>query len=162
MALSNFRHRLACFVRFSTDASRSAGLTMTQYLLLLHLAGRPGREWAHVGELAECLQASPHGTVALVDRCEALGLVERRPSADDGRSVEVHLTPGGSRMVERIANLHRSALQTFRDVFRVQNVNDLPPSNDGGDIGVTAKRRVGRHHHAARGVAPRRRRTAES
>ncbi len=127
IALSNFRHRLACFVRFSTDTSRSAGLTMTQYLLLLHLAGRPGREWAHVGELAECLQASPHGTVALVDRCEALGLVQRRPSADDGRSVEVHLTAEGSRLVELIANMHRNALQGFRDVFLVLDVNDLAP-----------------------------------
>lgn len=124
VALSAFRHRLARFVRFSTDASRSAGLTMTQYLLLLHVAGRPGREWAAVGELADCLQASPHGTVALVDRCAALGLVERRASAEDGRCVEVHLTAKGRRLVEKIATLHRNELQSFRDVFRVPNVND--------------------------------------
>lgn len=124
VALSAFRHRLARFVRFSTDASRSAGLTMTQYLLLLHVAGRPGREWAAVGELADCLQSSPHGTVALVDRCVAMGLVERKSNADDGRCVEVHLTAKGRRRVERVATLHRNELQSFRDVFHIPNVND--------------------------------------
>jgi DNA-binding MarR family transcriptional regulator len=134
VALSRFRHQLARFVRFSTGAARSGGLTMTQYLLLLHVAGRPGRECATVGELAELLQASPHGTVALVDRCVALGVVERRSSAVDGRRVEVHLTAKGRRLVERIANLHRDELQSFRDVFRVANVNDGAPGvGDAGD-----------------------------
>jgi DNA-binding MarR family transcriptional regulator len=126
VALSNFRHQLASFVRFSMQASKSAGLTMTQYLLLLHVAGRRGREWATVGELADCLQASPHGTVALIDRCAALGLVERRTSAEDARCVEVHLTAKGRRLVERVATLHRNELQSFRDVFRVANVNVEP------------------------------------
>ena len=123
VALSDFRHRLARFIRFSTSAARSAGLTMTQYLLLLHVAGRPGRDFATVGELAECLQASPHGTVALVDRCVALvdrcvalGLVERRQSSDDGRRVEIRLTAKGQRFVDRIAALHRNELPSFRDV----------------------------------------------
>lgn len=128
VALSDFRRRLASFIRFSTSASRSAGLTMTQYLLLLHVAGRPDRDFATVGELAECLQASPHGTVALVDRCVALGLVERRQSADDGRRVEVHLTAKGHRFLDRVATLHRNELQAFRDVFRIASVNDAVES----------------------------------
>jgi DNA-binding MarR family transcriptional regulator len=155
VALSAFRHRLARFVRFSTDASRSAGLTMTQYLLLLHVAGRPGRDWASVGELAECLQSSPHGAVALVDRCVAMGLVERRTNADDGRCVEVHLTAKGRRRVEQVAALHRNELQSFRDVFRVPNVNDGSVAEADG---------AGRHETAGEGRAaparhrPRRRR----
>jgi DNA-binding MarR family transcriptional regulator len=140
IALSKFRHRLASFVRFSTEASRSAGLTMTQYLLLLHVAGRPEREWATVGELAECLQASPHGTVALIDRCVALGIVGRRSSADDGRCVEVYLTAKGRRLVDRIAALHRAELQSFREVFRVVNINDSPPSGRDEAPAPTRKR----------------------
>jgi DNA-binding MarR family transcriptional regulator len=100
------------------------GLTTTRYLLLLHVAGRPGREWASVGELAECLQASHHGSVALVGRCVALGVVECRSNAEDGRRVEVHLTPKRRRLVERIAGLHRDELQSFRDVFRIENVDE--------------------------------------
>jgi DNA-binding MarR family transcriptional regulator len=160
MALSNFRHRLSSFVRFSTTAARSAGLTMTQYLLLLHVMGRPGREWATVGELAECLQASPHGTVALVDRCAALGLVERRSSAEDARRVEVHLTAKGRRLVERIASLHRNALQSFRDVFRVVNVNDLPLGPDPVDAHSAARPAAG--DGAPRAQKPRQTRRAGS
>jgi DNA-binding MarR family transcriptional regulator len=154
VALSAFRHQLARFVRFSTDAARSAGLTMTQYLLLLHVAGRRGREWATVGELAECLQASPHGTVALVDRCVALGLVERRANADDGRCVEVHLTARGRRIVEKVATLHRDELQSFRAVFRVPDVNDGPAAHDDGaepgvDLRGSAPARAGARRRRA-------------
>lgn len=132
VSLSGFRHQLARFLRFSAEAARTGGLTMTQYLLLLHVAGRPGREWASVGELAACLQASHHGTVALVDRCIAFGVVERRSNAEDGRRVEVHLTAKGRRLVERIAGLHRDELQSFRDVFRIENVNESAPARRQG------------------------------
>lgn len=40
VALSDFRHRLATFIHFRTSASRSAGPTMTQYLLPLHRTPR--------------------------------------------------------------------------------------------------------------------------
>ena len=78
--LSDFRHRLRQFLRASELACRAHGLTALQYQLLLHVAGFPGRSWATIGELAERLQAHHHGVVALVTRCEKLGLVERRAS----------------------------------------------------------------------------------
>lgn len=122
IALSTFRHRLARFQRFSVGAAKGAGLTQTQYLLLLHVAGTPDREWSTVGELAERLQASPHGTAALVSRCAALKLVTRRPNERDARLVEVHLTDKGRRLVDRVAALHRNELQAFRDTFRIAEV----------------------------------------
>ncbi len=123
VALSDFRSQIARFQRFSVAASRAGGLTQTQYLLLLHVAGHPEREWATVGELAERLQASPHGTAALVQRCVALRLVEKRRSAEDARRVEVHLTDKGRRLVDRVAQQHRDELQNLKRVFRVVNVN---------------------------------------
>jgi DNA-binding MarR family transcriptional regulator len=122
VALSNFRYRLARFQRFSVGAAKSAGLTQTQYLLLLHVAGTPDRDWITVGELAERLQASPHGTAALVSRCAALKLVTRMPNERDARLVEVHLTDKGRRLVDRVAALHRNELQAFRDTFRIAEV----------------------------------------
>src|SRR5580692_4294350 len=92
VALSNFRSELARFLRFSERAARGAGITPTQYLLLLHVRGFPGREWATVGELAVRLQASAHGTGALINRCVALDLVAKSRNDDDARQVEVHLT----------------------------------------------------------------------
>ncbi|MNV83528.1 putative HTH-type transcriptional regulator YusO [compost metagenome] len=69
-----------------------------------------GRNWASIGELAERLQAKPHGVVALVTRCEAAGLVSRKGNPTDGRIVEVHLTPLGSQSLQQVALRHESEL----------------------------------------------------
>jgi DNA-binding MarR family transcriptional regulator len=117
--LSEFRYQMRRFERFSERAARSLGVTPLQYLMLLHIKGYPGREYAHVGELAERLQAQPHGVVALVTRCEARGLVYRRPSERDGREVEVRLLKKGERLLVRLASLHRAELKSIRGVFPV-------------------------------------------
>jgi DNA-binding MarR family transcriptional regulator len=109
-ALSDFRYRLRRFLRFSEEAVREEGITPLQYLLLLHIKGYGGRDWATVGELAEKLQSHHHGTVALISRCESLGLVRRKPSAEDRRRVEIHLTAKGERCIQRLARAHRAEL----------------------------------------------------
>ena len=114
-ALSDFRYQLRRFLRFSEEAVNREGITELQYLLLLHIKGYPGREWATVGELAERLQAHHHGAVALISRCERLGLVTRKPSTEDRRRVEIRLTAKGKRSVSRLALLHRAQLRSLRD-----------------------------------------------
>lgn len=109
-ALSEFRYRLRRFLRFSEQVTRRNGITPLQYLLLLHLKGFPGRDWATVGELAERLQAAHHGTVALISRREGLGWVERRQGQADRREVAIHLTADGERILARMARLHRDEL----------------------------------------------------
>ena len=96
--LSEFRYQMRRFERFSGQAAQDEGITPLQYLLLLHIKGYPDRDWATVGELAERLQAHHHGVVALVSRCEALDLVQRKPSEIDRRQVEVHLLKPGEKM----------------------------------------------------------------
>ena len=118
VALSEFRFRLQRFMRFSEMAARDAGITSLQYLLLLHLRGMAGREWATIGELADRLQASHQGAVALVKRCVAGGLVRKRRSANDARRVEIHLTARGRARVERIAALHVDELARLGDALR--------------------------------------------
>ena len=117
--LSEFRHQMRRFQRFSENAAQAEGITPLQYLLLLHIKGFPGRAWASVGELAERLQAQPHGVVALVSRCEAAGLVVRRPSSVDRRQVEVHLLEQGERVLNHLAGLHRTQLKSLTGVFSV-------------------------------------------
>lgn len=124
-ALSDFRYQLRRFLRFSEQVTRRHGATPLQYLLLLHLKGFPGREWATVGELAERLQAQHHGVVALVTRCEALGWVVRQQGREDRRAVEVHLTAKGQRKVAALARLHRDELLTLEGVFRVPGDADF-------------------------------------
>jgi DNA-binding MarR family transcriptional regulator len=120
--LSNFRFQLARFLRFSEQASRAAGITPKQYLLLLHICGTPGVDWATVGELAVRLQSSAHGTVALVNRCIRSRLVSKCRNGEDARRVEVHATPRGRHLVTRIAARHRTELKSLREVFRVAHV----------------------------------------
>ena len=117
--LSEFRYQMRKFQRFSEQASRARGITPLQYLLLLHIKGFPGREHASVGELAERLQASQHGVVALVSRCESRGLVCRTPSDEDGRKVEVRLLPPGETRLLQLAALHRAELESMRGIFPI-------------------------------------------
>jgi DNA-binding MarR family transcriptional regulator len=118
--LSLFRHRLRCFLRFSELLCARHGITSLQYQLLLHVMGFPGRTWASVGELAERLQAQPHGVVALVDRCEKAGLLERRTGRGDQRVVEIHLLPKGRRLLTTVAAGHRNELRLLMSTFGQQ------------------------------------------
>jgi DNA-binding MarR family transcriptional regulator len=121
--LSEFRYQMRRFERFSEQAAQGEGITPLQYLLLLHIKGYPGRVWATVGELAERLQSHHHGVVALVTRCEALGLVRREPSLDDRRQVQVHLESRGEQVLERLAALHRAELKSLEGAFRVPRID---------------------------------------
>ncbi|KVE07296.1 MULTISPECIES: MarR family winged helix-turn-helix transcriptional regulator [Burkholderia] len=121
--LSEFRYQMRRFERFSERAAQSEGVTPLQYLLLLHIKGYPHREWATIGELAERLQAHHHGVVALVTRCEALGLVKRKPSEADRRQVEVHLEAAGETLLARLAAMHRAELKSLKGTFQVPQID---------------------------------------
>ena len=123
-ALSDFRYQMRRFERFSETAVQKEGITPLQYLLLLHIKGYAGRDWATAGELAERLQAKPHGVVALVTRCEASGLVQRRPSVSDRRRVEVHLLPAGEAILTHLAELHRAELLSMAGTFFVPQLRE--------------------------------------
>jgi len=63
---------------------------------VLHLI-EPGRPLP-MGRLADTLACDASNVTGLVDRLEARGLVQRRPSADDRRVKVIELTPTGSRL----------------------------------------------------------------
>jgi DNA-binding MarR family transcriptional regulator len=121
--LSDFRYQIRKFERFSEDVARQHGLTPLQYLLLLHIKGYPGRDWATVGELAERLQAQQHGVVALISRCEKLQFVERRRSSEDRRVIEIHLLESGEKLLDKLARLHRAALLALHGRLVVPDVS---------------------------------------
>lgn len=126
-ALSEFRYQMRRFERFSETAVQAEGITPLQYLLLLHIKGYKGRDWATVGELAERLQAKPNGVVALISRCEAGALVERRQSASDRRRVEIHLLPAGEAILTHLAELHRAELTSLGGVVAVPTLGKDDP-----------------------------------
>jgi len=120
--LADFRYQIRKFVRFSERLALQHELTPQQYMLLLQIRGYPGRDWATVGELAERLQTKHHGVVALVSRCEKLGLVERRRSTTDRRQVEVRVLDKGNKLLDKLARLHRAELVSLEGRFVVPTI----------------------------------------
>jgi MarR family transcriptional regulator, negative regulator of the multidrug operon emrRAB len=74
-------------------------------VLLADLAGG-----ATVEELRRALGLTHSGTVRLVDRLVASGLVERRVGAD-ARSLSLHLTPAGGRTARRVLTARETVLE---------------------------------------------------
>ena len=118
VARARLRHRLRLFERSTEEACAQAGVTLPQYLVLLQVRGRPERDWALVGEIAESLVLRPHTAAELVGRCESAGLVRRERDAGDQRKVRVLLTARGRRVVERVAGSQRGELTLLLDHVR--------------------------------------------
>lgn len=73
------------------------GLTHPQYLVMLGLWQDAGaRRTTTVTDLADRLLLDPGTLSPLLKRLEAVGYVTRERSAQDGRVVEVRLTPAGA------------------------------------------------------------------
>lgn len=144
--LSEFRYQLRRFLHVSEAILRAEGITPVQYLMLLHVKGMRGRQWATIAELAERLQTVHHGVVMLVSRCEAAGFVERRQSRSDRRQVEVHLLSYGEQRLARVAERHRGQLRPFNEAWRLQfDAVESDPQRrpDAASPGVNSALRVG-------------------
>jgi DNA-binding MarR family transcriptional regulator len=109
--LASFRYALRLFLRFSEDAAKSVGLTPQQHQALLAIKGFPGRDSVSVGELAERLQLRHHSAVGLIDRLSALDLLQRQPSDQDRRQVDISLTAKGEKLLETLSTTHHSQLE---------------------------------------------------
>ena len=112
--LYEFRARLRRFLRWSEERIRAAGLTPSQYLLLLGIRADASGKGPTIGDMAEFLQLKHHTVVELVDRAEAAGLMRRTPDADDGRVVRLALTSPGAQRLERLASMN------FQDLSRLE------------------------------------------
>jgi DNA-binding MarR family transcriptional regulator len=116
-AIAAFRARLREFLRFSEESARSAGISPQQHQLLLAVRGYDGPGEPSIGELAEALQIRHHSCVGLIDRMEAMDLVQRLPSPDDARKVLVRLTPAGRQMLTQLTDAHQREYRHLHDVI---------------------------------------------
>jgi DNA-binding MarR family transcriptional regulator len=111
-ALASFRYALRKFLGFSRRAlAQEASLTPEQYEALLALKAFSDESGLSVSELSERLQVKPHTAVSLVDKLEALQFIRRIQGAADRRQVFVSLTPAGSRVLAKVAVLHRREMR---------------------------------------------------
>src|SRR3954469_20039884 len=81
------------------------------YDVLCALQRAPGKS-LRMGELADAVTISRSGLTRLVDRIEAEGFLERRPSAADRRAIEVAITPEGSKLLRKMWPVYEGVLRS--------------------------------------------------
>lgn len=101
---AEFRAALRQFLARSEQCARQNGITPRQHLLLLQIAGAEDGTTT-VSELVETLALTQSAVTELVQRGEAAGLVQRKPSDSDGRVVDLSLTALGE---ERLSAVHHA------------------------------------------------------
>jgi DNA-binding MarR family transcriptional regulator len=111
-SLAAFRHEMRKFLAFSEHAARAAGVEPQQHQMLLAVRGLPEGLRPTIGVLAERLCVKHHTAVALVDKLESNGLIQRERSAEDRREVLLRLTREGDALLRALSSLHRAQLQT--------------------------------------------------
>lgn len=110
--MAEFRYQIRCFLRFSEQAARAAGLEPQQHQLLLALKGLPVGKKATIGVLAERLQIQHHSAVELIDRLAGRKLIRRYRSRVDRRQVFVRLTASGEKVLRELLLYHLQELQS--------------------------------------------------
>jgi DNA-binding MarR family transcriptional regulator len=104
-ALAAFRLALRRFLTFSEAATGAEGVTSQQYQALLVIKNHAGGA-IMIRDFADQMLLQPHGAVQMIDRLVSAGLVERRHSAIDRRSVLVSMTTKGAALLKRLASQH--------------------------------------------------------
>jgi DNA-binding MarR family transcriptional regulator len=111
-ALATFRYAMRKFLRFSKRVlAAEAGLTPEKYEALLALKAYGRARGITITDLSERLQVRHHTAVSLVDKLAAVGLVRREQDTRDRRRVYVRLTAEGSRVLAKVAVLHRREMR---------------------------------------------------
>src|SRR5438270_77271 len=111
-AMSEFRHQIRRFLRYSEEVAEGVGVESQQHLLLLAIRGLPAGAQPSIRGLADRLLLKHHSVVELVDRSERMGLVRRVADRDDRRLVLVELTAKGDRMLQKIFVQNREKLRS--------------------------------------------------
>ncbi len=98
---------------------KSLGISIAEFNALLQFFNSQS---LGVKELAERLDITPGGVTRIVTSLEDKGLVVRKISPEDRRSVDVFLTDKGKEMVKQIwqtsLELHRRILEQIEPTFR--------------------------------------------
>ena len=110
-AMSEFRHQIRRFLRFSEQVAEAAGVEPQQHLLLLAVRGLPNGNPPSIRALADRLLLKHHSVVELVDRSERMGLVRRVADRNDRRQVLVELSSKGERCLQKIFVQNRAKLR---------------------------------------------------
>lgn len=128
---------------------RDLGLTQSQWRVIVYLSRAEGISQA---ALADRLEIKPISLTRILDRMEAAGWIERRPSPEDRRAVQLFLTPKVGPLLailsERAEETRRTAFAGLADSTRRQLAAALEAMKenlqaaDAADPGLGAGRSV--------------------
>ena len=105
---------------------RELGVTRAQWLVLLHLARRPG---CTQSELADAMQMQKITVSRHAERLVRAGWIERRDNADDGRAYHLYLSCKAEPIINRLAavaeEMRVEYMRGLSGVRRDALINDL-------------------------------------
>lgn len=99
LELRDFSRRLVRELGFMRETLADSALAPSAVHAVLEIGMKPGLSAKDLGDI---LRLDKSNTSRQVSRLESDGLVERRPSADDGRTSELYLTAEGQTLRNRI------------------------------------------------------------
>jgi len=128
------KRRLKLWIRL-LGVTRAAESHLREFLRLNHATTLPRfdvlaalyrrRDGVMMSELSRMLLVSNGNATAVVDRLEADGLVRRKASDADRRSVFVALTPRGLKQFETLAAEHESEIDQLFSALSASDVETL-------------------------------------
>ena len=116
--LAEFRYLIRCFVEFSENEAKAAGLTSRHHQALLVIKGYGRGKPIAVGDLAERLKIRHNTAVELANRLAEGGLVERIPDGLDQRRVLLRLTTVAERRLAALSSAHLDELSRIKPVLK--------------------------------------------
>lgn len=114
------------FDRLDEELSRTHGISLTEYEILVRLSEREGRRM-RMAQLADSLAHSRSRVTHTVGRLEKSDLVERIKSPEDGRGVVCAMTERGYLLLENVAPTHVAGVRA--------HLVDLVPEEDLAAVG---------------------------
>jgi DNA-binding MarR family transcriptional regulator len=105
--ISDFTAASARMRQLRRALAETLGLTVAQHALMLGLWYCERRGSTSVRALAEHLHIAAAHVTAELNKLQQAGLVEKRPSAQDKRAIDLRLTPKGHTLLDRLAPLLR-------------------------------------------------------
>jgi len=116
--LAEFRYLIRCFVEFSENEAKAAGLTSRHHQALLVIKGYGRGKPIAVGDLAERLKIRHNTAVELANRLAEGGLVERIHDGLDQRRVLLRLTTVAERRLAALSSAHLDELSRIKPVLK--------------------------------------------
>ncbi|HEY2704354.1 MAG TPA: MarR family transcriptional regulator [Candidatus Dormibacteraeota bacterium] len=136
------------FAQIDRDMQRDAGLPISYWELLRHLAESPGAAM-RMSDLAEATQSAPSRLTHAVTQLESSGLVERRQCTTDRRGSYAALTEKGLAAVVAAGDAATQSLRTHflgslsaADLARLRGISEAILAHLDGGTGCPSGQRL--------------------